>query len=78
MKTLQEVVDFQKSLNKCCGSCEEDFVLAGFRAAIEAAKDIETRLGFEFHVYRELQAELNRYLAHEKFLRQRAMEKIGL
>lgn len=78
MKTIQQVIDFQKSLNKCCGSCEEDFIIAGFKAAIEIAHDTEGELMFTCTISNALQRELNRYHASEKLLREQAMEKIGL
>ena len=78
MRTLKEVIDFQRSLGKCCGSCEEDFVIAGFKAATEVARDTEKRLEFTNEVTNELERELNRYKAEEKLLRERAMTMLGL
>lgn len=78
MKTLLDVVQYQKSLGTCCGSTEEQLILAGFKAAIEIAHNAEGEMSFTCEISNALQRELNRYLANEKLLREKAMERIGL
>lgn len=78
MNYIKKTIDFQKSLGKCCGSCEEDFVLAGFKAAMELAHQAEGEMSFTCEISNVLQREINRYIANEKAIREEAMRKIGL
>lgn len=38
MNHLESTIQMQKSLGKCCGSIEEEMIVAGYKAAIEALR----------------------------------------